>query len=53
MVDHRHHLASDKWENVLELAVHHMEPVFPLLNPFKISETTYGTPLFFKLTRNA
>src|SRR5262245_7477800 len=42
MIDHRHHLAPDKWENVfLELAIHHTEPVFvrrclPLLNPFKV-----------------
>ena len=44
VVDHRHHLASDKWENVLlELAVRHTEPVFvrwglSLLNLFKIEK---------------
>ena len=44
MIDHCHHLASDKWENVLpELAVHHTQPVFvrrrlPLLNPFKVDK---------------
>ena len=44
VVDHRHRLASDKWENMLrELAIRHIEPVFvrrrfPLRDLFKIDQ---------------
>ncbi len=49
VVDHRHRLASDKWENVLlELARGHMKPVFvrrglSLLNLFKIDKNVLHT----------